>query len=180
MRAQDVLAWIGGQGFVAGSDLPDKLFFKIGEVAQIVGVRAHVLRYWESEFPGLRPLKTRGSHRVYRRRDVELAVLLRRLLHDEGLTIAGAKRRLRETGQHRVERPVVPAVAREVDLRTELLTMREELSGLLAALDTLADAQGISTPPEHLQEAVTATPGAEVTRELPRAPGTPDPGRKLQ
>ncbi|HTU62831.1 MAG TPA: MerR family transcriptional regulator, partial [Polyangiales bacterium] len=49
--------------------LPDKLFFKIGEVAQIVGVRAHVLRYWESEFASLRPLKTRGSHRVYRRRD---------------------------------------------------------------------------------------------------------------
>ena len=64
---------------VSSSDLPDKLFFKIGEVAQLVGVRPHVLRYWESEFAALRPLKTRGSHRVYRRRDVELAVLLRRL-----------------------------------------------------------------------------------------------------
>jgi DNA-binding transcriptional MerR regulator len=84
---------------VPGNALPDKLFFKIGEVAQIVGVRAHVLRYWESEFAALRPLKTRGSHRVYRRRDVELAVLLRHLLHEEGLTIAGAKRRLRETGR---------------------------------------------------------------------------------
>ena len=84
---------------MAGSDLPDKLFFKIGEVAQIVGVRAHVLRYWESEFPALRPLKTRGSHRVYRRRDVELAVLLRRLLHDEGLTIAGAKKQEDEPGE---------------------------------------------------------------------------------
>ena len=125
---------------MAGSDLPDKLFFKIGEVAQIVGVRAHVLRYWESEFPALRPLKTRGSHRVYRRRDVELAVLLRRLLHDEGLTIAGAKRRLRETGQHRVERPQVPSVVREVNLRAELLEMRDELSGLLEALDRIAPA----------------------------------------
>jgi len=135
---------------VAGSDLPDKLFFKIGEVAQIVGVRAHVLRYWESEFPALRPLKTRGSHRVYRRRDVELAVLLRRLLHDEGLTIAGAKRRLRETGQHRAEREVVPSVAREVNLRAELIAMREELSGLLEALEgVMADQHDVEQPAEQ-------------------------------
>ena len=130
---------------MAGNDLPDKLFFKIGEVAQLVGVRAHVLRYWESEFPGLRPLKTRGSHRVYRRRDVELAVLLRRLLHEEGLTIAGAKRRLRETGQHRVERPVVPSVAQEVNLRAELVTMREELSGLLSALEGIMGSEAVDS-----------------------------------
>jgi DNA-binding transcriptional MerR regulator len=120
---------------VPGNALPDKLFFKIGEVAQIVGVRAHVLRYWESEFAALRPMKTRGSHRVYRRRDVELAVLLRRLLHEEGLTIAGAKRRLRESGQHRVAEPSEPSVVQEVDERAELVAMREELTGLLSALD---------------------------------------------
>ena len=142
---------------MAGSDLPDKLFFKIGEVAQIVGVRAHVLRYWESEFPALRPMKTRGSHRVYRRRDVELAVLLRRLLHEEGLTIAGAKRRLRETGQHRVERAVVPSVAREVDLRSELISMREELTGLLEAL------RGIVGDAEHEAPAELETVRVPVT-----------------
>jgi DNA-binding transcriptional MerR regulator len=122
---------------VSSNVLPDKLFFKIGEVAQIVGVRAHVLRYWESEFGALRPLKTRGSHRVYRRRDVELAVLLRRLLHEEGLTIAGAKRRLRESGQHRIAEPAAVAVSREVDMRTLLLAMRDELSGLLESLDCI-------------------------------------------
>ena len=116
--------------------LPDKLFFKIGEVAQIVGVAAHVLRYWESEFATLRPLKTRGSHRVYRRRDVELAVLLKRLLHEEGLTIAGAKRRLRESGQYRIAEPSAPRELRDDDQRTELIAMRDELTRLLSALDS--------------------------------------------
>lgn len=116
--------------------LPDKLFFKIGEVAQIVGVATHVLRYWESEFHALRPLKTRGSHRVYRRRDVELAVTLKRLLHEEGLTIAGAKRRLRESGQYRVAAPSAPRELRDDEQRRELVAMREELAGLLSALDS--------------------------------------------
>lgn len=116
--------------------LPDKLFFKIGEVAQIVGVAAHVLRYWESEFNALRPLKTRGSHRVYRRRDVELALLLKRLLHEEGLTIAGAKRRLRDSGQYRVAEPSAPRELRDEDQRAELIAMRDELTGLLLALDS--------------------------------------------
>ncbi len=76
--------------------LPDKLFFKIGEVADLVGVKPHVLRYWETEFAALRPLKTRGSHRMYKRRDVELAMLIRQLLHDDGFTISGARKRIRE------------------------------------------------------------------------------------
>jgi DNA-binding transcriptional MerR regulator len=121
---------------VPSNALPDKLFFKIGEVAQIVGVAAHVLRYWESEFNALRPLKTRGSHRVYRRRDVELAVLLKRLLHEEGLTIAGAKRRLRESGQSRIAVPSAPRELRDDDQRAELIAMRDELTGLLSALDS--------------------------------------------
>jgi DNA-binding transcriptional MerR regulator len=124
---------------VPGRDLPDKLFFKIGEVAQIVGVRPHVLRYWESEFAALRPLKTRGSHRVYRRRDVELAVLVRRLLHEEGLTIAGAKRRLRESGHDRVACPPDPAAVREVNTRSELLSVRDELAELLEQLRELVE-----------------------------------------
>jgi DNA-binding transcriptional MerR regulator len=133
---------------VAGNDLPDKLFFKIGEVAQIVGVRPHVLRYWESEFAALRPLKTRGAHRVYRRRDVELAVLVRRLLHQEGLTIAGAKKRLRESGRDRVASPPDPSVVREVNSRAELLAVRDELAQLSARLcelfDEKADAEAVT------------------------------------
>src|SRR5687768_1364219 len=78
--------------------LPDKLFFRIGEVAEIIGVRAHVLRYWEEEFGILKPMKTRGAHRQYRRRDVELALIIKRLLHDEGFTVAGARKKLSEMG----------------------------------------------------------------------------------
>jgi DNA-binding transcriptional MerR regulator len=116
---------------VTETELPDKLFFKIGEVAQIVGVPTHVLRYWESEFFALRPMKTRGLHRVYRRRDVELAMLIRRLVHQEGLTIAGARKRLRELGKDRGNSEPGVEASREVALRAELLTVRRELNDLL-------------------------------------------------
>jgi DNA-binding transcriptional MerR regulator len=115
--------------------LPDKLFFKIGEVADIVGVKPHVLRYWETEFGALKPMKTRGAHRVYRRRDVELAMLVRRLLHDEGYTIPGARKRLKELDKHRIESDPDPNAAREVALRTELLGVREQLERLLLELE---------------------------------------------
>jgi DNA-binding transcriptional MerR regulator len=74
--------------------LPDKQFFKIGEAASLVGVKAHVLRYWEAEIRALRPLKTRGSHRMYRREDVETFRLVRKLLQEDGLTLAAVKKRL--------------------------------------------------------------------------------------
>ncbi len=115
--------------------LPDKLYFKIGEVAELVGVKPHVLRYWETEFTALRPKKTRGAHRHYSRRDVELAMLLRRLLHDEGFTVPGAKKKLRELGHHRRDSPPEPRAAREVALRAELVAVRDELAALLDALD---------------------------------------------
>jgi DNA-binding transcriptional MerR regulator len=74
--------------------IPEKLFFKIGEVCQLAGVQAHVLRYWESEFPMLAPQKNRAGQRTYRRRDVEMALRIRQLLYDEQYTIAGAKKKL--------------------------------------------------------------------------------------
>jgi DNA-binding transcriptional MerR regulator len=154
---------------VPGSDLPDKLFFKIGEVAQIVGVRPHVLRYWESEFAALRPLKTRGAHRVYRRRDVELAVLVRRLLHEEGLTIAGAKRRLRETGRDRVASAPDPSIVREVNSRAELLAVREELSELGDRLRELFDGQS-AEPVSEVHATVTAAVPNSVPVHAQRRP----------
>jgi DNA-binding transcriptional MerR regulator len=74
--------------------IPDKLFFKIGEVCELVGVQAHVLRYWETEFPTLQPQKNRSGQRTYRRKDVEMALRIKELLYEEGFTIAGAKRKL--------------------------------------------------------------------------------------
>jgi DNA-binding transcriptional MerR regulator len=113
------------------TQLPDKLFFKIGEVANIVGVKPHALRYWETEFHALRPKKTRGAHRQYSRRDVELAMLIRQLLHDEGYTIPGARKRIRDLGRHQRSSPPEPRAAREVALRAELLGLRQQLSDLL-------------------------------------------------
>ncbi len=121
------------------TQLPDKLFFKIGEVADIVGVKPHALRYWETEFPALRPKKTRGAHRQYSRKDVELAMLIRQLLHDEGYTIPGARKRIRDLGRHQRSSPPEPRAAREVALRAELLGLRQQLAELL---EQLADATG--------------------------------------
>ncbi|KAF0247233.1 MAG: putative transcriptional regulator [bacterium] len=74
--------------------IPDKLFFKIGEVCDLIDVQPHVLRYWESEFPLLTPQKNRAGQRTYRRKDVEVVFRIKQLLYDEGFTIAGAKKKL--------------------------------------------------------------------------------------
>ena len=78
----------------ASSTIPQKLFFKIGEVCELAGVQAHVLRYWETEFPMLAPQKNRAGQRTYRRKDVEVALRIKELLYDEQYTIAGAKKKL--------------------------------------------------------------------------------------
>lgn len=75
--------------------IPDKLYFKIGEVADIVGVEAYVLRFWEAEFPALSPKKSESGHRVYRKKDVETLVRIKELLYDKGYTIAGARKQLK-------------------------------------------------------------------------------------
>ena len=79
-------------------DLPDKLFFKIGEVASISNVKQHVLRYWESEFASIRPQKSKSNQRLYRRRDVEAILAIKHLLYDRKFTIEGAKKHLKSEG----------------------------------------------------------------------------------
>src|SRR5579863_9319605 len=76
--------------------LPEKVYFRIGEVAGLVGVEPHVLRYWEREFRSIRPTKSAKGQRVYSRRDVENLLRVRELLYGQGFTIAGAKKQLRE------------------------------------------------------------------------------------
>ncbi|MDR3607248.1 MAG: MerR family transcriptional regulator [Oligoflexia bacterium] len=76
--------------------IPDRLFFRIGDVAQILGVKPHVLRYWEGEFSIVAPGKSGSGQRVYRRSDVETLLMVKRLLHDERYSIEGARRRIRE------------------------------------------------------------------------------------
>ena len=89
--------------------IPEKIYFKIGEVCELVGVQAHVLRYWETEFPMLSPQKNRSGQRSYRRRDVEISFRIKQLLYEEMFTIAGAKKKLqaemRETTKLKVVHP---------------------------------------------------------------------------
>jgi len=80
----------------AASRIPQKLFFRIGEVCELIKVQPHVLRYWETEFPMLAPQKNRAGQRVYRRKDVEMVLRIRDLLYEEKFTIAGAKKKLLE------------------------------------------------------------------------------------
>jgi DNA-binding transcriptional MerR regulator len=75
-------------------EIPEKLFFRIGEVCKIVGVEPYVLRFWETEFPFLAPQKSKSGHRVYRKKDVEMVLKIKDLLYDRGFTIAGARKQL--------------------------------------------------------------------------------------
>jgi DNA-binding transcriptional MerR regulator len=83
-------------GAVGASALPERKYFRIGEVAEIVGVEPHVLRYWETQFSQLRPHKARSGHRLYRRREVETLLVIKDLLHVQRFTIAGARLALRQ------------------------------------------------------------------------------------
>jgi DNA-binding transcriptional MerR regulator len=102
--------------------LPDKLYFKIGEVADIVGVKPYVLRYWESEFTIIKPAKTRSKHRLYRRKDVETLLQIKRLLHEQRFTIEGARKRLKslpKEDRQQIEMPLGDRGYRSVLVRVK-------------------------------------------------------------
>lgn len=105
-------------------EVPDRLYFRIGEVSAITGIPPYVLRYWESEFPGLQPKKSGGGQRLYRKRDVVLVLEVKKLLYQERYTVAGARRRLAE----REER------SRRVELRATVQRLRSGLEELLRQL----------------------------------------------
>ncbi len=115
--------------------IPDKLYFRIGDVARICGVETYVLRFWETEFPQLKPGKSGTGQRLYRRRDVELALRIKTLLHDQGYTIAGARQAFKS------ERDAVAAAQTDLPFlrgredRRRLDTLRTELRALAAMLD---------------------------------------------
>ena len=88
------------------ADLPDKLYYKIGEVAQIAGVRTSVLRFWETEFDFLKPVKSRTGQRLYSKKDVGLIQEVKRLLYSEKFTIEGVRKRISVTGRQFAENPI--------------------------------------------------------------------------
>jgi DNA-binding transcriptional MerR regulator len=120
-----------GAGIDLGPDAPDKLFFRIGEAAGLVGVEAHVLRYWESEFD-MHTKRSSTGQRMYRRKDIAEFMKIRKLLHDDGFTIAGARKALEEgvvpgqlVGGGDTER-IKEAIDRVRDVREKVGALREQ------------------------------------------------------
>ena len=110
--------------------IPAKRYFTIGEVSDLCGVKAHVLRYWEQEFTQLKPVKRGGNRRYYQHHEVLLIRRIRQLLYEEGFTISGARGRLGQSSEHREE--IEPVSLRSVIKPSEL---RRELSEILSLLE---------------------------------------------
>jgi DNA-binding transcriptional MerR regulator len=112
--------------------IPDKLYFRIGEVAQLCRLPAYVLRFWETEFPHLKPVKSSTGQRMYRHKDVESVLHIKKLLYEEGFTIAGARHQLRvETKSDKKQSPL-PFPERTSDLKY----IRQGLKDILGLLST--------------------------------------------
>ncbi|HSY73693.1 MAG TPA: MerR family transcriptional regulator [Alloacidobacterium sp.] len=146
MQKQKHVSQRASQREGAGSTaIPDKLYFRIGEVARLCKVQAYVLRFWESEFPQLKPNKSGTGQRLYRKCDVEMALHVKRLLHEQGYTIAGARQLLQSEGREARKRntaqPELPlkrqstgSHADKNELRLQRLRMElKEILGMLSA-----------------------------------------------
>lgn len=112
------------------SRLPDKLYFKIGEVSNIVGVKPYVLRYWETEFDLLKPGKAPSRHRLYKKKDVELLLNIKRLLYAEGYTIEGARKKLKESKKKKKVRGQLPLPLMDPTYKHALIKIKKDLQSL--------------------------------------------------
>jgi DNA-binding transcriptional MerR regulator len=117
-----------------GSEIPDKLYFRIGEVARLCEVPAYVLRFWESEFPQLKPNKGGTGQRLYRRRDVEMAIRIKRLLYDEGYTIPGARQVFKSEIKQKEPQLALPGTGVPDSNVRRLREFRRELQEIAAIL----------------------------------------------
>jgi DNA-binding transcriptional MerR regulator len=112
------------------AEIPDRVYFRIGEVSNLVGVDPHVLRYWETEFKIIKPRRAKSKQRLYRRKDVENLLRIKTLLPDEGYTIAGARRLLRDPAKFKA-RPQVQSVEGS---KEQLSFIKKELQAILEQL----------------------------------------------
>ena len=111
--------------------IPDKLYFRIGEVASLCRLPAYVLRFWETEFPQLKPVKSSTGQRMYRKRDVESVVRIKKLLYEDGFTIAGARAQLREETKSERSQTALPFPVNPV---ANVALIRHELQQILHIL----------------------------------------------
>jgi DNA-binding transcriptional MerR regulator len=112
-------------------EIPRKRYFAIGEVSELCDVKPHVLRYWEQEFPQLRPVKRRGNRRYYQQDDVLMVRRIRSLLYEQGFTIGGARQRLKEMARAGVANDVVSRPGAAPNRAEEIKGLRDELESLL-------------------------------------------------
>jgi DNA-binding transcriptional MerR regulator len=116
----------------ASESHPEKRYYRIGEVSRITDVKPYVLRYWESEFRWMAPQKSRSKQRLYRRRDIDMILLIKKLLYDQRFTIAGARNRLRELGAGQALE--AGPLSFEADHRARYRRIRDELQAIRAML----------------------------------------------
>lgn len=120
-----------GKNSTAEVVIPDKLYFRIGEVATLCRLPAYVLRFWESEFPQLRPVKSSTGQRMYRRRDVESVLRIQQLLYEQGFTISGARQQLRTENKSEKTQTAIPFPSQSV---AEIQHIRQGLREILDLL----------------------------------------------
>ncbi len=119
------------RALMAELPIPDKLYFRIGEVSELTQTKPYVLRYWETEFPTLKPVKSRSGHRLYRRQDVERVLEIKRLLYEKGFTIEGARKELAGNSGGSEEQKHLFASTLD---GTQVKTIRRELQSILTML----------------------------------------------
>jgi DNA-binding transcriptional MerR regulator len=127
--------WRGG--FAMTIAIPEKQYFKIGEVSEILNVEPYVLRYWESEFKILKPTRTRARQRLYHKRDLELLLEIKHLLYDEKFTIAGAKKRLQEMKKQAAAEKRAAKAPKASRVKEEIKALESRMEN--ATSDTQAD-----------------------------------------
>ncbi len=147
---------------LADSAIPDKLYFRIGEVARLCEVPAYVLRFWESEFTQLKPNKGGTGQRLFRRRDVEIALRIKCLLYDEGYTIPGARQLLKGEQKQKEEQLPLTAEMTQAALTEQLQHLRKELRDLLA----IVSKEHAARKPESPRQARALAPAEQQTEKL--------------
>ncbi len=133
MTEMDDFAELTGSG-AATTPIPDKLFFRIGEVSELIGVEAYVLRYWESEFKALAPKKSSSGQRMFRKKDVELLLRIKHLLYDRKYTIEGARKALQEKSKDKVKTSPVLEQPVLFSVNDPLPEIRREVADILKLL----------------------------------------------
>lgn len=116
--------------------IPNKLYFKIGEVSDLTGIKPYVLRYWESEFNIVKPNKTRSNQRLYRRKEVELILEIKRLLYEDKFTIAGAKKVLQDRSKSKVDNQLMLKLPDSIDESKDMLKdIRKKILGIKKSVE---------------------------------------------